>query len=176
MTVVGAKGIKKPKAGPGPVRLKKPSAAPTAVVFSRGMRLGPRAIPEQPPNWQRPPVGWTGSLPEYACYWALTIKFRLVEQLDFEYQGSLAGGRNRLGGFVPDFVVYAPSVAINVDGVYIHTLQGTETEANDLLATVVAASRGLTLIHLLDLSLLENPIELVRQALAGIQPPGQILR
>lgn len=174
MTVVGAKGFKKPK-GPGPQRLKRPPAAPTAVVFSRGTHLGPRAISQQPPIWQRPPPTWTGSVPEWSCYWALTVKFRLVVNLDFEYQGSLAGGRSRLGGFVPDFVVYAPNVAINVDGVYVHTIHGTETEANDLLVTVVAASRGLTLIHLLDINLLENPIELVRQALAGIQPPGQII-
>lgn len=175
MTVVRPKGIKRPKVGPGPVRLKKPAAAPTAVVFARGTRLGPPAIPQQDPPWRRPPLTWSGSLPEWAVMWTLTVKFRLEENLDFEYQAKFAGGRNRLGGIVPDFLVYVGPVAINVDGLYIHTLQGAETIANDLLATIILASRGIPLIHLLDVDLLQNPIELVRQALAGIQPPGQVL-
>lgn len=174
MTVVGAKGPKKPRS-PGPQRLKKPPAAPTAVVFSRGTHLGPKAFPREVPPWQRPPGTWSGSLPEWSCMWALTVKFRLVENLDFEYQAKFAGGRSRLGGIVPDFLIYAGPVAINVDGLYIHSLQGAETIANDLLATVLLASRNIPLIHLLDINLLENPIELVRQALAGIQPPGQII-
>ena len=175
MTVVRPKGPKKPRAGPGPVRLKRPSAAPTAVVFARGTRLGPPAIPQQDPPWRRPPLTWSGSLPEYACFWALTSKFRLVPDIDFEYQAKFAGGRNRLGGIVPDFLVYAGPVAINVDGLYVHTLQGAETIANDLLATIILASRNIPLIHLLDVDLLQNPIELVRQALAGIQPPRQVI-
>jgi hypothetical protein len=175
MTVIGAKGIKKPRASPGPQRLRRPRAAPTAVVFSRGMRLGPRAFPRELPPWQRPPSTWAGSLPEWSVMWALTVKFRLQENIDFEYQASFAGGRQRLGGVIPDFLVYAGPVAINVDGLYFHSLEGAQTIANDLLATVILASRNIPLIHLLDVNLLENPIELVRQALAGIQPPGQII-
>lgn len=173
MTVVRPK---RAKAGPGPVRLKRPGAAPTAVVFARGTRLGPRALAHEPlPPWETPPPTWPGSIPEWAVEWTLTIKFRLTRGIDYEYQGSVLGGHQRLGGFVPDFIIYNGPIGINVDGLYIHTLHGTETEANDLLVTTVLAGRGIPLIHLLDVNLLENPIELVRQALAGIQPPGQIL-
>jgi very-short-patch-repair endonuclease len=176
MTVISAKGPKQPKKPPPlPQNLKRPRAVPTAVVFSRGTRLGPKALVTTPPPWTTPPASWAGSIPEWAVMWSLTVKFRLLEGIDFEYQGKVLGGRARLGGFVPDFVIYVPEVAINVDGLYIHTLNGTETAANDLLVTVILAGRGIPLIHLLDINLLENPIELVRQALAGIQPPGQIL-
>jgi len=158
-----------------PVRLGKPTIPRPASAFGRQVQLGPRRLAEQPPPWRTPPGWWAGSIPEWSVWWTLTVVFKLLPDIDFEYQASFLGGRQFVGGFLPDFVIYAGPVAINVDGVYVHTLRGTETEANDLLVTQILASRGIPLVHLLDVDLLRNPIELVRTALAGIQPPGQLL-
>jgi hypothetical protein len=152
---------------------------PPRVPGGVGRPRGPRALtqvlrPPEPP-WRNPPPNWppAGSTGEWAVYWALTRVLRKRDGGDFIYQGRFLGGRQELGGVVPDFVMIdGTSVAINVDSLFFHT--GTTAEqANDVLDTALLAARGFTLVHLWENDLLgpSGPVHLVRLALQGIEPP-----
>ncbi len=59
-----------------------------------------------------------GSLPERIVYKYLTKNLKMVEDIDFDFQGAQEGGRTELGGFVADFVFQTLKLVIQVQGVW----------------------------------------------------------
>lgn len=139
-------------------------------VFQRGPRAliaaqAAQAAPVRP--WQRLPADWTGSAPEFAVDWALR-QLGYLRGLDYEYQGSFLGGHRLKGGVVPDFVVYAPQIIIQVQGEYVHYEKGARQQADDQAARQLYGQYGYTAIGIDAEPALRDPVALVKDALNGI--------
>lgn len=63
------------------------------------------------PKWQR-----RGTLPERIILKYLLEVLRMVENIDFDFQSSLAGGRLELGGIVADFLFPYMKIVLNPAG------------------------------------------------------------
>ena len=115
----------------------------------------------------QPPVGFTGSWPEYVCYRELGNQ-GYVDGVDFTFQSSVLGGRLALGGLVIDFVFSRPPLlAINVNGRYFHyTRPATVQPGRDRYAKGQMAALGYTLVFVDDFDLLNDPAYYVSEALA----------
>ena len=114
------------------------------------------------------PEWWVGSGPEYLCWQAL-LKLGLKPGIDFEYQSQLAGGRLDKGGRVIDFLIFnQPNIAINVQGVYYHYEKGAAVRQSDILTRAFMAAEGINLIFVDEDDLIDDPIRIVSDALAGI--------
>lgn len=154
----------------------RPPAVPGGVGRARGPRALTQVLRRVEPPWRTPAPDWppNGSLGEWAVYWALTRVLRKRDGGDFIYQGRFLGGRQQLGGVVPDFVMIdGSSIAINVDSLFFHA-GSTAAQASDVLDTALLAARGFVLVHLWENDLLgaNGPVALVRLALQGIEPPS----
>jgi very-short-patch-repair endonuclease len=57
-----------------------------------------------------------GTLPERVIYKLLTVTFKLVAGVDFDFQSSQNGGRLELGGIVADFLFPNMGLVIQVQG------------------------------------------------------------
>lgn len=113
---------------------------------------------EQP--FPDPPETWTGSLPEWAIYWAhLTMGKKPFQ--DFEYQYFFDPG------MILDFWEYGLNIGIEVQGLYWHYMLGGWKIGNDLERKVRAESIGVQLIFIDEDDALESPIYYLREALAG---------
>ena len=79
------------------------------------------------------PPDRTATLAEWYVFWWLTVKRRLIEGIDFEFQSSIFGGRQQYGGLIIDF--FFPNIfqglVINVNGEYWHRYT-SEQRAKDL--------------------------------------------
>ena len=114
------------------------------------------------------PEWWVGSVPEYLCWQAL-VKLGLRPDIDFQYQSQLAGGRQDKGGRVIDFLIFnPPNIAINVQGVYYHYEKGAAVRQSDILTRAFMAAEGINLIFVDEDELIDDPIRIVSDALAGI--------
>ncbi len=114
------------------------------------------------------PEWWVGSVPEYLCWQAL-VKLGLRPDIDFQYQSQLAGGRQDKGGRVIDFLIFnPPNIAINVQGVYYHYEKGAAVRQSDILTRAFMAAEGINLIFVDEDDLIDDPIRIVSDALAGI--------
>ena len=114
------------------------------------------------------PEWWVGSVPEYLCWQAL-VKLGLRPDIDFQYQSQLAGGRQDKGGRVIDFLIFnPPNIAINVQGVYYHYEKGAAVRQSDILTRAFLATEGINLIFIDEDDLIDDPIRIVSDALAGI--------
>ncbi len=122
------------------------------------------------------PQTWTeergGTIPEYYIYRALWRTGR-EEGIDFEYQASFAGGRLIRGGIIPDFLVYAPKVGINVQGQRYH-LPPFANPSNDRIQRAQMESVGVRMEYISEEEALNSPDEAVRSALAGTRGRGPI--
>ena len=114
------------------------------------------------------PEWWVGSVAEYLCWQAL-VKLGLRPDIDFQYQSQLAGGRQDKGGRVIDFLIFnPPNIAINVQGVYYHYEKGAAVRQSDILTRAFMAAEGINLIFVDEDDLIDDPIRIVSDALAGI--------
>lgn len=152
----------------------RPPPPPGTIGSVRGPRSLTGVLRTLVPPWKTPGSAWPGSGGEWAVFWALTVGLRKQDGVDFIYQGKFLGGRQQLGGVVPDFVMIdGSSIAINVDSVFFHA-RGAPERAADVLAGELLAARGFLLIHLWEADLLTetSPVPTVQLALQGIQPQG----
>lgn len=117
------------------------------------------------PSLPESPLGWSGSEPEWAVYWAL-VRLGLKDGEDFTYQASFAGGRQDYGGVVLDFYVHNLGIAINVHSVYFHYLT-EERRVADIYGQAMVTSWGITIIYIDEEDALRDPIYYVREALQG---------
>jgi hypothetical protein len=140
------------------------------AVFTRGPRelQGALQTAQHPgPAYPPPPVGFTGSRPEWAILWAhQTLGLR--EGLDFSYQSAALGGRAAFGGQVVDFQEFRQPLAINVQGTYWHYGQGSDKVMQDQQGRYDLARFGLRLIFIDEDDALQAPVYFLQEALNGI--------
>jgi hypothetical protein len=153
-------------------------APPRPAIFARGPRelQAARGVAERQGRAYPLPVpaadavpGWRGgSTPEWAIFYTAWHIVKLTPLIDFEHQGQFLGGRNALGGFVPDFVFYAEAIALGIQGLYQHYEAGTATQQSDRLQAEDLGRFGLTMVWIDEDHALEAPEEYLRAALRGI--------
>ena len=124
-----------------------------------------RAVRENP----TPPAWFGGTWPEFLCYRELTRQ-GYEPGLDFDFQSSLLGGRQSLGGLVADFVFDRPAgLVINVNSRYWHYQRpqkgGVTQGRRDVYAEAQLASLRYTLIWIDDDDLLADAQYYVSEAL-----------
>jgi hypothetical protein len=129
------------------------------VPFRTGQRRGSGVgdTPTQP--FPDPPDTWTGTLPEWAIYWAHLALGRKPFQ-DFQYQYSFDGSTRF------DFFEFNERIAIEVQGLYWHYEFQHAQAINDQLRKIRAEAVGLTLIFIDEDHALTDPIFYLREALA----------
>jgi hypothetical protein len=170
---------KNPYSSPfGPKPKAKPPAGPNnKPVFNRGpLNLQGSLIKSQevpdipgdvPPWFQRQYPAATK--PEWAIYWAWTIKLKKTPNLDFVYQANLIGGRIDLGGIVVDFEsLDPPGIAINIQGIYWHYDRGAQQLARDQLQRGQISALGFQVIYIDEDHALADPVYYLKEALRGV--------
>jgi hypothetical protein len=127
--------------------------------FRRGQsrRSGVGNVSTQP--FPDPPDTWTGTLPEWAIYWAHTALGRKPFQ-DFQYI------YYNIFGEQWDFYEFSEHIAIEVQGLYWHYEFQKNQVVNDQLRRIRAQSIGITLIAIDEDMALADPIFYLREALA----------
>lgn len=152
-------------------------ARPRLVKGSRGPSFtssGPREVQaalRAPVNvtgvpLAKPPT-FSGTLPEWQCYWAL-MRLGQKPGVDFVYQAPWFGGRLTKGGQVADFVLLRLHLILQVQGVFWHYQRGRWKTAIDVVQRAQMQGRGYRVISLDADALAADPIALVRDALRGI--------
>ncbi len=113
------------------------------------------------PKTAYPPVpdSWSGSLPEWAIYWSLTIL-----RVGFTYQSPQMGGRQFRGGAILDFLVPSLNLAINVTSKYWHYRTSPGRMADELQRAALEG-RGTTVIFIDEMDAQRNPLFYTREAL-----------
>lgn len=149
-----------------------------------GRRTGPAIIARGPRELQASTIAgqrarlvpapqgiWRSrSFLEWSVWWVLTAIMKMVPEVDFSYQSPLLGGRQELGGYVVDFVIYnPPGIALNPLGEYDHYQRlGHAGNGRDLFSRVALLHYGIRLIFIDEADLRRAPEEYVRLALRGI--------
>ena len=133
----------------------------------RGKRLNRIISAPVPKPWERKPMWFAGSTPEWAIYWAF-LKLGYIEGVTFFYQSPFAGGRMFAGGGVLDFWVPDIMIGIRVQGTYFHYGKGADTIAYDRLQKIQLEQLGNTVIDIDEEPAMENPIGILRDALQGV--------
>jgi very-short-patch-repair endonuclease len=128
-------------------------------AFRTGRRTRSGIGPTKDQPFPDPPSTWTGTLPEWAIYWAHLAIGRKPFQ-DFQYQYSFDGNKRF------DFFDFAERVAIEVEGLYWHYMFQKAQSVNDQLRKIQAESVGYTLIFIDEDHALANPVFYLREALA----------
>ena len=126
----------------------------------------PQYAKPPPKPWEKTPLGWRGSKPEWAVYWALE-KLGRKEGVDFFYQSPFAGGRLNRGGAIIDFVLPAENIGIRVQGVYWHYAKG-DSRALDQVQRLAIEGSGMRVVDIDEDDALENPMPVTRDAVRGI--------
>ena len=112
--------------------------------------------------WEKQPEWFTGSLAEWAIYWALT---RLGVELVF--QADMLGGRNIRGGAVADFYIPDRQLIIRVQGVFWHYERGAEIRAADELQKQALMGEVYTVIDIDEDDAMRDPLYYTKEALEG---------
>lgn len=142
---------------------------PGPPLRTRGPRPFIKAV-EQTDAPGLPPPTLTATLPEWYVYWWLEKRRNLKPGLDFEFQSSLLGGRQELGGLVLDFFLpnFFNGLAINVQGYHWHR-ESTSQRADDLSDKLRLIALGYTVVYCLEDDLLRSLDGTMQQAMRGIQ-------
>lgn len=137
-----------------------PRQRPLGVSLAAAEEIERRPFPDPPPFW-------TGTLPEWAVYWAHAPAQRGQEGVLWGYQTPVGGGYN-LAGMVPDFLEFDVRIAININGSYWHYRKGSQPIKNDRLQRLVMQRFDYTLIVIDEEDALADPIHFLKDAIAGI--------
>jgi hypothetical protein len=114
------------------------------------------------------PDSFSGSLPEWAVYWAHGA-IGLREGQDFEYLSYAGGFINANGPAQFDFYEFDVQVAIEIQGIYWHyEFGGKDKTSQDAERRIRAESVGITLVYIDEDDALADPIYFLRQARAGV--------
>lgn len=128
--------------------------------FRRGRpRRGGIDAGDQQQPFPDPPDTWTGTLPEWAIYWAHTVLGR-KEWQDFQYQYVFDNGT------IFDFFEFQEHIAIEVQGLYWHYEFKGHNLADDLLRKIRVEAVGIILIFIDEDHALADPVYYLREALA----------
>jgi hypothetical protein len=127
--------------------------------FRTGRRRGSGTSPSADQPFPDPPAFWTGTLPEWAIYWAhLALGLKPFE--DFQYQFHFDGATSF------DFFDFDLQIAIEVQGLYWHYEFQKQQAVNDQLRKIRAEVVGYTLIFIDEDDALADPIFYLREARA----------
>ena len=112
-------------------------------------------------------MGFKGTKPEYAIYWAF-LELKYTPDVDFFFQSPFEGGRLFAGGGVLDFWVPATKIGIRVQGLFWHYGRGGDTKAYDALQRTELESLGVTVVDIDEDAAMEQPVPILKDALMGI--------
>ena len=138
--------------------MQNPLRRPRVVRTKR--QFPPRAQPlrEAPPDWQ-------GSIPEYLVDQELQRR-GYQPGIDYVYQSSAFGGRQEIGGKVPDFQFSnPPGLVISVVGEYYHFEKNGGIKQEDTAVREMLAGLNLTVIFIEDRHALQDIRYYVGEAL-----------
>ncbi len=90
-------------------------------------------------RFQRWHATYHGTRPEYICYWYLKSVRKMLEGIDFIYQSSRNGGRNRFGGSVVDFELPLLRLYFRIQGERFHS--APDTFAHDQVQRALLTDR-----------------------------------
>ncbi len=131
-----------------------------------GLRAG--VSNQQAQQFADKPDTFSGSLPEWAIFWAHGA-LGLREGQDFDYLSYAGGFINANGPAQFDFFEYDVQVAIEIQGIYWHyEFGGKEKIVQDAERRIRAESVGITLIYIDEDDAIADPIYFLRQARAGV--------
>lgn len=127
-----------------PLRFRKPDYLRMEVLRKRHgpvLRRGP--VKTRMPKMGQDPLearavpfeAIRGSLEERIVY-----KELLRRKISFDFQSSMQGGRQELGGIVVDFIIFHLNVAMRVQGTIWHT--GAEAVARDEIHRALLENQG----------------------------------
>lgn len=112
------------------------------------------------------PEGFPGSLPEFLVF-EMLVRLGKDPDTDFTFQSPFMGGRLQRGGVIIDFLFSnPPNLAFNVQGIFFHYAQGSETRARDVMARQQMAGLGIQLIFIDEDDILADTRFFVEEALA----------
>jgi very-short-patch-repair endonuclease len=128
------------------------------VPIRTGRRAGGQVNTQPFPD---PPLTWTGTLPEWAIYWAFTA-LGMKEHEAFEYQYYTPATPNGV-----DFFYYDQNLVIEIYGIYWHYMQGGFKRESDLEREFRLEALGYEYVVIDEDDAIANPIYFLREALAG---------
>jgi hypothetical protein len=146
---------------------------PKHPVFPRGPRALQAQLREPERVGTRPgPKPTAGplalaTLPEWAIYWALTVRLKKVPGIDFEYRGEVAANTLSAAAQLDFTMLDGSAIAIEVQGIHWHYELGSTKIAEDLVRATELASRGWTIVNIDEDDALADPEHYVREALRG---------
>jgi very-short-patch-repair endonuclease len=108
-----------------------------------------------------PPLSWTGTVPEWAIYWAF-IALGMKEGQHFEYEYYTPATPNGV-----DFYVYDQHLIIEIFGLYWHYQLGREKLGSDLERQIRLESMGYSYIVIDEDDIMRAPTYYLKEALAG---------
>ncbi len=157
-----------PRLDRGSARLPKLPGIAGPKQASQRPRQDPAlpTIGEQDKNrpWLSPPGWWTGSIPEWAIFWAhdhVDVEVGVYQE-DWFYQTPLFGDIWRIG-FIPDFINIIHHVTIDIN-------EEEVTQDIERLRAMILSGLREPFVHVIidaeDAT--ENPIYYLEQALQGI--------
>lgn len=127
--------------------------------FRTGRRRGSGVGQTKDQPFPDPPASWTGTLPEWAIYWAHIVLGRAPFQ-DFQYIYTVDGSHYY------DFYEFQERIALEINGLYWHYEFNRGRAAQDQILKVHTESLGITLIFIDEDDALANPVFYLREALA----------
>jgi very-short-patch-repair endonuclease len=110
---------------------------------------------------------WGGSYPEFVVFSEL-VNLKLEPQVDFLFQASEFGGRNRLGGAVVDFELPFDRIAGRVQGEFWH-LGSRKVREHDLIQRLALEGSGWTVVDMLAGEVLKRASTVVKMFTRGEQ-------
>jgi len=125
--------------------------------------------PETNEKFQAWRAQYHGSYPEYLVFTELE-KMGFEYGVDFQYQSSELGGRQRLGGAVVDFELPLYHIAGRVQGEYWH-LRTAETREHDITQELLLMGRGWTVVDMMATEIVVRARVIVRMFLEGRETP-----
>lgn len=164
--------VRDPKIGRGRLTGLEFSRIP-GVRRVRAFPQAPREIiklPTAEEDWEQEYQSWystwRGTRPEYIVFDYLSRRRKYQYGIDFAFQSSFQGGRQRLGGSVVDFEVYRDRVFIRVQGERFHL--GPEKIAQDTLQAVSIMRLGWPVVDVWAEQVTAAPRTVIEAALNGI--------
>jgi hypothetical protein len=127
--------------------------------FRVGRRARSGIAPPDTQPFPMPPPSWTGTLPEWAIYWAHLVLGREPFK-DFQYLYTIDGSH------FYDFFEFNERIAIEVQGLYWHYEFQSSQAVNDQLLKIRTESVGIKLIFIDEDHALADPVFYLREALA----------
>ncbi len=133
----------------------------------RPIRTGRRALTtEVKESFPQPPASWTGTLPEWAIYWA-HLQLGLKVDQDFEYIPRLQRVMGAQKGLQVDFLELDLPIAIDINGLFWHYGFGAAKIVADLETRARVESIGLTYVVIDEDDAIADPIFYLREARLG---------